>query len=47
MLSQVKETVTTATANATATVVEKAIGVVEKYDESATERPKNFGGAEG
>ena len=34
-------------ANATATVVEKAIGLAEYYDEGAVERPKQFGGVEG
>lgn len=34
-------------ANATATVVEKAIGLAEQYDEGAVERPKQFGGVEG
>ena len=50
MLSKAKETaevVTGTVANATATVVEKAIGVVEQYDEGAVERPKQFGGIEG
>ena len=50
MLSTVKETVTGATgyaANATATVVEKAIGMVETYDADSVERPKQFGGIEG
>ena len=54
MLSTVKETVTGATgyaanaaASATATAVEKAIGMVETYDAESKERPKQFGGVEG
>ena len=43
MLSQVKETVTGTVANATATVMEKAIGFVEQYDADAVERPKLYG----
>lgn len=50
MLTQVKESVTSVTgqaAAATATVVEKAIGMVEQYDETSVDRPKQFGGVEG